>query len=180
MEVDPAKLTVVLYPDPALRCRTKPVESVDETVRAVAQRMIELMYEEEGVGLAAPQVGLPWRMFVTMPPEAMRENEPPDTGRVYINPEIRVEEQEMDVLEEGCLSLPGIRTDIRRSISVTITARNLNNELFTESRNDFMARVWQHELDHLNGVLIIDKMTPMARIALRKAIKELETADIKR
>lgn len=176
MAIDPDTLAIVHYPAPILRRKTEPIQTIDEEVKAVAARMIELMYEAEGVGLAAPQVGLPWRLFVTMPPEEERDPEPSGEGVVFINPGIRIDNKEMDVVEEGCLSLPEIRTDIRRPIGVTITALNLNGDSFTQSRDDFMARVWQHELDHLNGMLIIDRMTPMARITLRKAIKELEAA----
>lgn len=176
MAIDLDMLTIVHYPAPILRRKTSPVQSIDEEVQAVAARMIELMYEAEGVGLAAPQVGLPWRMFVTMPPEEERDQEQPREGRVFINPEIRIDNMEMDVVEEGCLSLPEIRTEIRRPISVTIKALDLKGDSFSLSRDDFMARIWQHELDHLNGVLIIDRMSPMARISLRKAIKELEAA----
>lgn len=176
MDVDPADLRIVHYPDPTLKRKAHPIETIDRTVRDVAARMIELMYEAEGVGLAAPQVGLSWRMFVTRPPEDERDQWPPEAGIVFINPTLQITTRELDVQEEGCLSLPNIRVDVRRPVSVTISATDLDGKVFTGSRDDFVARVWQHEFDHLNGVLIIDRMSPMDRIARRKDIKELERA----
>jgi len=176
MGIDPAQLHILRYPDPALRRKAAPIDTVDEAVRAVARRMIELMHEAEGVGLAAPQVGVPWRLFVTQPPEDVRDHEPFGPGRVYINPALDIVSKELEVREEGCLSLPNIRVDVRRPSAVTITAQDLEGRTFSETRDDLMARVWQHEFDHLNGVLIIDRMSPMDRIARRKDIRDLERA----
>jgi len=170
MAVDPAQLRIVHYPHPALRGDADPVDAQSEEVRAVAHRMIELMHEAEGVGLAAPQVGLPWRMFVT------GVVEPPDGDRVFINPSLEIVDRVSSVHEEGCLSLPGIHGDIRRPIGVRITATDLQGDTFTLEDADFRARVWQHEFDHLDGVLIIDKMMPRDRLASRRAIRELEAA----
>ena len=169
MALDVSRFVIVQYPDPALREIARPIDTIDDTVRAVAARMLELMHEADGAGLAAPQVGLPWRLFVT------RANEGhPD--RVYINPRLAALGGDMDVRPEGCLSLPGITLDLRRPSTATVTAEDLDNRTFTVADDDLLARVWQHEHDHINGVLIIDKMTPMDRIANRKLIKELESA----
>jgi peptide deformylase len=169
MSVDPAQLRIVVYPDPSLRRRAGPVDPNDESVRAVARRMIELMHEADGVGLAAPQVGLPWRVFVTNG----READPVD--RVYMNPRLHTD-GEWETAEEGCLSLPDIRVDVRRPDAARITAIGLDGSEFTCDLQGFMARVCQHENDHLDGVLIIDKMSPMDRLATRKQLKELEAA----
>jgi peptide deformylase len=169
MSVDPSFLRLVVYPAEVLRRKAKPVERVDDEVRAVAHRMIQIMHEEEGVGLAAPQVGLGWRMFVTA---ARAEGE---ADRVYINPALS-ELEGLESMEEGCLSLPGIRADIRRPAVATITATGLDGKEFTTTSNGFLARVWQHELDHLDGILILNRMTPLDRLATRKAVKELEAA----
>lgn len=172
MTLDPAKLSIVHYPAAVLKQRAKPIEKIDEMVRAVADRMIELMQGEEGLGLAAPQVGVSWRMFVT------RDDPSSDSGkpRVYINPTLKINDPESELHEEGCLSLPGIHVDIFRPKSITITATDLDGRLFTISNHEFISRVWQHETDHLNGVLIIDKMSPIDRLSKRKRIKELEAA----
>src|SRR5690349_9835149 len=117
MTPDPSRLTIIHYPASVLKQRAKPIETIDGHVRAVADRMIELMTEVEGLGLAAPQVGLGWRMFVT------RDDPVGDSGkpRVYINPTLKVNDPESDVHEEGCLSLPGIHVDIQRPKSITLT-----------------------------------------------------------
>jgi peptide deformylase len=171
MSVDPASLSIVFYPDPALRRKADPVEEIDATVRATAARMIDLMHEAEGVGLAAPQVGLPWRMFVTSA-EAGEDA----IDRVYINPRLSGFSPDLVPREEGCLSLPGVTAEIRRPGAVTVTATDIDGAAFTLTDGELLARVWQHEVDHLDGVLIIDKMTPMDRIAMRRVIKELEAA----
>jgi peptide deformylase len=131
--------------------------------------MLELMHEEEGAGLAAPQVGLSWRMFVTK-----ADDRRPDL--VYVNPALGELDLEIAVREEGCLSLPGITAEVRRPATATMTALDLQGSEFTLRDDGLLARVWQHEVDHLDGVLIIDKMTPMDRIANRKPLKELESA----
>ena len=176
MDIDPASLVIVTYPDPILRQKTETIREITPTIRAVAKKMIELMHEADGVGLAAPQVGLSWRMFVTL--ISQDESAGIIEGRIFINPEITIENREVAILEEGCLSLPDIRGDIRRHNAVTVKAVDPEGKQFSMTDDDILARVWQHELDHLNGVLIIDKMNPMDRIAVRKALKELEATTI--
>lgn len=170
MPVDPSQLHILHYPAPVLRQRAQPIKDINDEVRAVAARMIALMDEAEGIGLAAPQVGLPWRLFVA---NARRDNE---TARVYINPKLVSLTGELEFYEEGCLSIPNIRAEIRRPTTVTIAATDLEGRPFTLTDDDLLARVWQHEYDHLDGVLIIDKMTPIDRLAKRRAIKDLEEA----
>ena len=169
MAIDVARLEIVQYPDPALRTVARPVETIDDTVRAVATRMFAVMLDADGAGLAAPQVGLPWRMFVTR-----GDDDHPD--RVLVNPELIDLGGETAVVPEGCLSLPGVTVDIRRLMNATLTCLDLDGRTVTLTATDLRARIWQHEMDHLNGVLIIDRMTPMDRIATRKLLKELEVA----
>lgn len=170
MAIKPAELQIVTYPDPILLRRAEPIERIDESVRDVAHRMIELMHEAEGVGLAAPQVGLPWRMFVA---NSQQDEDEPDV--VYINPKIEVF-GDLSPREEGCLSLPGINAEIRRPGSVRISAVDLAGEPFSREDHSVLARVWQHEYDHLDGILILNRMTTMDRLAVRKAVRELEAA----
>jgi len=170
MALDVSRLEIVQYPDPVLRTVARPVESIDDTVRAVAARMIDRMHDADGAGLAAPQVGLPWRMFVTRGVDD-------DPDRVHVNPELVDLGGDMVVRPEACLSLPGVTVDIRRPMNVTLTSLDLDDRSVTLTAIDLPARIWQHEMDHLNGVLIIDKMTPMDRIANRRLLKELEVAD---
>lgn len=168
MSRDPDQLQIVRYPHPALRTAAAKVDPADPAVRAVARRMIQLMHEARGVGLAAPQVGLAWRLFVANP------SVEPGDDRVFINPVLTDPGTESHVHEEGCLSLPGITCDVRRPTRITIQATDLEGKSFTLTSDQLPARVWQHEYDHLEGILIIDKMTPMDRMANRKTIRELE------
>jgi peptide deformylase len=171
MTLKPAELTILRYPAPSLRAPARAIAKIDEQVRAVAQRMIELMHEAKGVGLAAPQVGLSWRMFVTDVPDEH------DEPKVYINPRLTGFGAESSTYEEGCLSLPGIHIEIERPTSATLMAVNLQGEPLTVSSDAFAARVWQHEFDHLNGVLIIDRVSASQRQAHRQKLKELKAAE---
>jgi len=170
MRIDPAKLRILHFPAPTLRQRAALVDAIDEQIRSIAQRMIELMNEADGLGLAAPQVGVSLRLFVA---QSRQDDEP---VRVYINPILSDLSAELDSREEGCLSLPGVNVHVRRPAGATITALDLDGKPFTLTRDSLLARVWQHEMDHLDGVLIIDKMNPMDRLANRKALKELQAA----
>jgi len=168
MPVDPARLTIVHHPDPVLHRRADPVDAVTDDVRAIAQRMIELMHAAPGVGLAAPQVGLALRMFVANP-----TGQPGDDA-VYINPQLLDPTPAVERGEEGCLSLPDVRGEITRPLGITIKALNEQGEPVERRVEGFEARVWQHEYDHLDGVLIIEKMTPADRRAVRRAMRALD------
>lgn len=166
----PERLKIVTYPAPVLRQKAKPVERVTDEVRRVALRMLELMHEAPGVGLAAPQVGLPWRLFVASPTGK------PEDDRVFINPVLSNAGRDSDDYEEGCLSLPQVTGHIRRPTSITIDALDLDGKPFRLTSNDFASRVWQHEYDHLDGVLIVDRMSPIDRMANQRFLKDLEAA----
>jgi peptide deformylase len=167
MAIDAKRLQILIYPDPALRTRATRVESITDEVRAVAERMLQLMHQAEGIGLAAPQVGVPWRMFVT----GTRQGHP---ERIFIDPELADASADLELAEEGCLSIPNVRVNVRRPQAISITAKDLEGNEISLRADDLMARVWQHETDHLNGVLIIDRMSPMDRLANRKALRDLE------
>lgn len=180
VNIDPRLLHILTYPDPSLRQKAGPVGAVDDHVRAVAIRMIELMHEAEGIGLAAPQVGLPWRLFVAYVPEGegrSADSDPAEAMRepvVYINPRITALEGDLEPSEEGCLSLPDITGEVRRPPGATIEALDLDGERFTARAHGLLARCWQHENDHLDGVLIIDRMTQLSRMKNRTAVRALE------
>ncbi len=179
MTTDPAKLSIVLYPDPSLRKKAAMMTEVTPEVRAVAARMVELMHEAEGVGLAAPQVWLPWRLFVAFVPPA--EGRSPESSpitalaspRVYINPILTSPVGPPEPYEEGCLSLPDINGEVLRPTTITITASDLEGKTFAQTGAGLLARCWQHETDHLDGILIIDRMTQMSRLKNRAAIRDL-------
>ena len=178
--MDPSTLHILHYPEKALRERAREVPEVTDQVRSIARRMIELMFEAEGVGLAAPQVGLPLRLFVAhVPPSEGRspESDPPTATVepvVYINPVLSNPQGELKPYDEGCLSLPDITGEVLRPEHITITATDLEGRRFTRTGAGLLARCWQHETDHLDGVLIIDRMTQMSRLKNRTAVKRLE------
>lgn len=164
------KRQIVLYPDPVLRRRAKPVERVDDSIRDLVREMFEIMDEEDGIGLAAPQVGESLRIFVTGP---HADGDHPHM--TFINPVLSGFDGELQTHDEGCLSLPGIRGEIRRQPHAVIEALDVEGKPFRMERGDFIARVWQHEYDHLEGILIIDRMTALDRLRVRRAVKELES-----
>ena len=161
------ELKIIVYPDPRLRRVSKPVEVFDQNLSASAQRMFELMREARGVGLAAAQVGHNIRLFIANPTGK------PEDDRVYVNPELFEADGE-ETGEEGCLSLPNLNAQIVRAPAVRMRAQDLAGKVFEQSETGFLPRIWQHELDHLNGILIIDRMGPTARMESRKLLKELE------
>lgn len=166
---DAATKRIVLYPAEVLRRKAAAVGAIDQPIRALVDEMFRVMREEEGAGLAAPQVGESLRIFVT---EARPdENEP---ACAYVNPVIESAEGEPDFANEGCLSLPDIRGDIRRPPKITLTWTDLEGAQHRRTHAGMLARVWQHEADHLDGVLIIDRMAPVDRLRARKPLKALE------
>jgi len=167
MLIDQLPTNIVVYPDPCLRRKSAPVEIFDESLAALTERMFELMKNDRGIGLAAPQVGINLRMFVCNP-----TGEPGD-NRVFINPELS-DLTDAVVGEEGCLSLPDIRVTIRRARRCDATAQDVTGQPIRVVYEDLMARIIQHETDHLDGRLIIDLMDGTDRIANRKAITQLE------
>lgn len=170
MAIDPNGLHIVTYPAPVLRDPAEPIESVTDDVRAVAERMLDLMHEAVGVGLAAPQVGLGWRMFVANPTGERADD------RVYINPVLREPSRHTDRVEEGCLSIPDVRAPIMRPVGIAIEALDIDGQPIREDSEGLLARIWQHETDHLDGVLIIDRMTPADKRANRRSLDSLEAA----
>lgn len=180
-EVDPTTLHLRVHPDDVLRTKATPVGAVTENVQEVARRMLEVMHEEEGIGLAAPQVGLPWRMFVCqIPADPNPEPAPADHAQdtagkplVCIDPRL-TPAGPLDTIEEGCLSLPDIRGGVNRPTLVTMEATGLDGERFTLHTAGLLARCIQHETDHLDGVLIIDKFGQLDRLRTRSAVRRLE------
>ncbi len=160
---------IVLYPDPVLARPAEPVEVFDEGLQALVERMIELMRDAQGAGLAAPQVGVSRRLFIV---EDDSEAEGPPIPSVFINPELELG-GDLVPFEEGCLSIPDVRITVRRPEAVRIKAFDLQGQAFELEDAGFLARVWQHEFDHLEGVLITDRMNPRDRLANRKTLKEM-------
>jgi peptide deformylase len=161
-------LEILHYPDPVLRKKGAAVEEITADVTARAQEMLEAMYEARGVGLAAPQVGWSAQLCVINPTPDDRANE-----RVCVNPTI-VEASGEEVAEEGCLSLPEVQGHVKRFTHVTCVWYDLEGRRHEVAAEGLLARIFQHEVDHLNGRLIIDRMTPASRLSVRSRLKELE------
>ncbi len=164
---DLANLRIIHYPDSRLSRPSDTVALPDESLLPLAERMFELMSAVRGVGLAAPQVGVNLRFFVAGPVAQG------DDRRVYVNPVILSAEGRQEE-EEGCLSFPGMTCRIKRYGIVTVAAYGLDGQIFQQTGQGLLARLFQHEIDHLDGVLLVNRMGTLARLANRRALKDLE------
>jgi len=151
------------YPDAALKLEARPVEQFDDELRSLVERMKRLMRDASGIGLAATQVGVLQRLFI------FHASEDADAVAV-VNPEIVERSKETDVDDEGCLSIQGILVPVERSVTVTVVGRNENGDEVRYELEHVYARAAQHETDHLDGVLMLDRTTPEAR---REALGKL-------
>jgi peptide deformylase len=143
------------YPDAALKMKARPVDEFDDELRSLVERMKLLMVDANGIGLAATQVGVLRRLFVFQPDE--------DEVLAVVNPEIVEASEETEVADEGCLSIQGITVPVERSLSVTVVGKDENGSDVRYELEGYAARCAQHETDHLDGVLMIDRTTPDAR-----------------
>lgn len=159
-------LALVEYPHPALRRRARPLVRIDDAVRAAAARMFDIMYESQGVGLAANQVALPYRMFVVNVTGERGAGE----EMVFVNPSLS-RPRGTAVQEEGCLSLPGVRMDVRRPAQIVVDAWTLDGTPIHLDLDGLLARVVQHEFDHLDGRLFTDRLPDAAALAVRRALE---------
>jgi peptide deformylase len=165
-----ALLPIVKYPDPRLKQRALPVKNVDDDIRRLVDDMAETMYDAPGVGLAANQVGALLRVFVI----DISSDDEPSSLRVFINPEI-IETSGTLVWEEGCLSFPGVTEEIRRAEHVRVRALDRDGKPFELEADGLLAVAIQHENDHLNGVVMLDKLSAVRKRLLgRKLAKAKE------
>ena len=155
---------ITVYGHPVLRKETKEIEKDYPNLDQLLDDMFKTMYNAEGVGLAAPQIGLPVRIFV-MDLSILEDKDPMYKGfkKAFINPMITERSEETDSLEEGCLSLPGINESVSRPVKIKISYLNDKLEVCEEEFSDYIARVIQHEYDHLEGKLFIDHISPIRR-----------------
>jgi peptide deformylase len=154
---------IVQVGDPVLRTNARPVTEFDQDLMSFAAHMVALMDDAVGVGLAAPQIGHPLRMFV------FRVDGDGD-ARAIVNPVIEPIGDEVETMEEGCLSIVGVHVPVERPVSIRLTAQSVDGKPIDEEIHGFSARIIQHETDHLDGVLILERTTPDARRAALKAI----------
>ena len=160
------KLEIVLWPDPVLLDGTETITVVDDELRAVVTEMRRVLFDQRGVGLAAPQVGKALRLMLVCPSGT------PGDEMVVLNPEILAAEGN-ELGEEGCLSFPGLYGKVPRALTIKVRYQDLALHTREMELHDFVARVFQHELDHLNGEVFIDKMTEACRALLEAELEAL-------
>jgi len=161
-------LPLRFYGDPVLRRKAEAVPAVTDEVRALIESMFATMYTEEGVGLAAPQVGRSLRVFVV----DVEDEDNPRVKQAFVNPTI-VERSGEVVGEEGCLSIPGIRADVKRYARVVVEALDADGKPFRQEAEGLLARALQHENDHLDGILFLDRLGPITRRLLEAKWKRV-------
>jgi peptide deformylase len=162
---------IVLMGDPVLRDPAEPVEHFDDELRALVEDMFATMYHAEGIGLAAPQVGISRRLLVI----DVRDDENREGGRyALVNPEIVVSSAETDRASEGCLSIPGLEEVVERPSAVEVRAYDPEGRPVTIEADDLLARALQHEIDHLDGVLFLDRVSALKRRMLLKKWRKLQ------
>jgi peptide deformylase len=164
--IDIEKCQLTHYPADVLAGPASPVEKIDDNIRSLVEKMTEVMLKNKGVGLAAPQIGVPLRLFI-ISLDGNRES-----VKVFVNPTV-TPTGDLDVLDEGCLSVPNVYTKIRRYKKCKVTAADLDGREFTEEAEGLYARALQHENDHINGVTIVSRMGQAAKIAHRTQHKKL-------
>jgi peptide deformylase len=180
---------IVIYGDPVLRTKGKPVTEINDEVRQLAADMLDTMHEANGVGLAAQQVGVATQLTVIDVSDAAsrpsrmwvngQEVQPNDYMPLYlVNPQVEMS-REMEIGTEGCLSFPDITADISRAAHVRVRALDLNGAPVEFEAEGLLARAVQHEIDHLNGILFIDRMNSAAKAALGGRLKRLAAGDVR-
>jgi peptide deformylase len=162
-------MEIITHPHPTLKYKSRPVVRINAELKAIVAEMFELMYEAKGVGLAANQVNLPLRLFVANPSGVRGEGE----DLVFINPVIS-KGTGNEVADEGCLSLPGIYGPVNRSKSIHVEAFGIDGSSISMDLDDFLARVVQHETDHLDGIMFTDRMVDHSLQVIQLEIEEFE------
>ena len=170
-QIDISKCEMTRYPAAVLRQRAAPVGEIDESIPRLVEKMTDLMIEHKGVGFAAPQAGVGLRLFIVSLTGTR------DNVRAYINPTV-TPHGDLEDKEEGCLSVPGIWAKIRRYKQATVTATDLDGKQFTDEAEGLYARCLQHEYDHIEGTVIVNRMSQTARIAHRRQLKKLLEGEV--
>jgi peptide deformylase len=158
---------IVLYPDPVLLTATERVERIDDTIASLVRDMVDTMHAAPGIGLAANQLGISKRVCVV----DLSVGEKDEDLHVFINPRI-VEASGSDVAEEGCLSFPDIHLDIERPFLATVEAQDLTGKTFTMAARGLLARAMQHEIEHLDGRVFFQNLSPLKRELMKRQIKK--------
>jgi peptide deformylase len=164
---------ILVYPDPRLRQKSLPVTEITDELRERAQAMFPVMYADNGIGLAAPQIGWHVRLFVV---NVTGDPEHPEQEFVLVNPELVEKRGGLWSMEEGCLSLPGIRGKVKREKEIVIRGVDLDGEEIEIEADGLVARCILHEYDHLDGVLFIDRLSTAKKQSIKRRLRELEAA----
>jgi len=168
------KRQLAYYGDPILRKKCEDVERIDDDVRRLINDMVDTLIEHNGIGLAAPQVHQPLRIFITAVPQEQADgNWSPGKLRVFINPKILHVSEKKEMRSEGCLSIPKVYAEVERPAKVQIQATDLDGNLFEEEFSGLPGRCILHENDHINGVLFIDRVSKKDRRKLDRRLQEL-------
>jgi peptide deformylase len=162
---------ILIHPDPRLKKAADPVTEITTDVLKLAEDMLETMYDAPGIGLAAPQVGVGARMFVM---DCVKEEDMPPKPMVLINPEITWSSEDLNVYEEGCLSIPEMYGDVERPASVRVSWTGVDGAAREEEFGGLWATCVQHEIDHLDGKLFIDYLTAMRRQMITRKMMKLK------
>jgi peptide deformylase len=174
---------IVRYPEPVLRAKCRPVTEITPEIRTLAADMLETMREANGVGLAAPQVAVDLQLAVIdvshnpdcitfMKKDGEKVNMPKHMPIVLMNPILELG-KDKEIGEEGCLSFPRLRADIRRSEAIKVSYMDLDGKMVTVETDGLLARAFQHEIDHLNGILFIDRMNAVAKVGMKRKLARL-------
>ncbi len=161
---------IVIYGDPVLREKAEPIESIDQAAKNLVSDMVDTLKEAQGLGLAAPQIGVSKRVFIV----DLSAVDLTQSLKVFINPEIVETGDEPVELEEGCLSFPGLYQKITRPSTVRVRATDLEGNTFELEADRMLARAILHEFDHLEGVLFIDRMSALTRTMIKGRLKKLQ------
>lgn len=154
---------IVTLPDPILRRKAHPVTRFDTDLQSLVDDMVETMRVAPGVGLAAPQVGIPSRVIVVEYPEDEEQEDAPKKLFIVVNPEIKEMSAETELGIEGCLSIPGLNGEVERALAVTVKGQTRHGQVFKIKAKGWLARIFQHEVDHINGVVFTDRATKVWR-----------------
>ncbi len=163
-------MEVLKYPDPLLRRSGRDITEFDDSLNTTVENMLETMYQHRGVGLAAPQVGLDLNLLVLNPTGTADDA---SDERVLINPKIK-SRKKLEYGEEGCLSFPGMYAEVERHGDIVVEYQDVTGGHHEEKLDGFIARIILHEMDHLHGVLFVDRLSPAERIRVRSKLAELE------
>jgi peptide deformylase len=165
---------VVVWPDERLRQETKPVAEIDDQVRQLYRDLCDTMYDENGLGIAAVQIGEPVKMFLVEPRLAGKDQN--DAPVAFINPEVVFESEEKQLSDEGCLSFPDVFVQVERPMRARVRAMGIDGQMFELEGEGLLARCLLHEFDHLTGKLLVDFVGPLKRQMIKRKLQKIRDA----